>query len=105
MRISDGSSDVCSSDLLEKFRDAVEAEYQRILGSDEAGTLKLLPEDIDYMRSFFPKPAYRPVEQVGTDLAAQAAQEPAFSAWIRSEQRRVGQECVRKCQSRLSPVH
>src|SRR3546814_8982529 len=83
MRISDGSSDVCSSDLLEKFRDAVEAEYQRILGSDEAGTLKLLPEDIDYMRSFFPKPAYRPVEQVGTDLAAQAAQEPAFAAWIK----------------------
>src|SRR3546814_882537 len=48
MRISDWSSDVCSSDL-----------------------------------SFFPKPAYRPVEQVGTDLAAQAAQEPAFAAWIK----------------------
>src|SRR3546814_12799640 len=35
------------------------------------------------MRSFFPKPAYRPVEQVGTDLAAQAAQEPAFADWIK----------------------
>src|SRR3546814_1950037 len=105
MRISDWSSDVCSSDLstaimrifnrfgrrdnihharikvvvknwgLEKFRDAVEAEYQRILGSDEAGTLKLLPEDIDYMRSFFPKPAYRPVEQVGTDRSEEHTSE------------------------------
>src|SRR3546814_3879952 len=67
-----------SSDLnwgLEKFRDAVEAEYQRILGSDEAGTLKLLPEDIDYMRSFFPKPAYRPVEQVGTDRSEEHTSE------------------------------
>src|SRR3546814_13877416 len=71
---------------LEKFRDAVEAEYQRILGSDEDGTLKLLPEDIDYMRSCFPTPAYRPVEQAGTDTPAPAAQETGRGS--RRERRR-----------------
>ena len=68
---------------LEKFRDAVEAEYERILASDEAGTLKLLPQDIDYMRSFFPTPAYRPAAEVEADLGALANGDPGFAAWIK----------------------
>src|SRR3546814_3549935 len=69
MRISDWSSDVCSSDLAERVH--------RIL---EIG------------------PARR---QVG---AARGTEGAAFG-FPRSEERRVGKECVSTCRSRWSPYH
>src|SRR3546814_10557946 len=83
MRISDWSSDVCSSDL----QDMVElriahmgVDLRRV--ADAAGGQ---PEAID-----------RPVE-IMLPIALPERQ--------RSEERRVGKECVSTCRSRWSPYH
>src|SRR3546814_5669128 len=84
MRISDWSSDVCSSDLLE---------------SDGEGLQPALPG---------------PGEQRDDQAGIQAAREQdadrhtrhhAALDGLRSEERRVGKECVRTCRSRWSPSH
>lgn len=68
---------------LERFIETLDAEYKRILDSDEADQLRLHPEDVEYMRGFFPKPEYRPAEAVRADLPALAASNPEFAAWIK----------------------
>jgi sulfite reductase (NADPH) hemoprotein beta-component len=68
---------------LERFIAAVHTEYQRILASAEAETLRLLPEDVDHMRSFFPTPAYRPLAEVRADLSALASEHREFGAWLK----------------------
>src|SRR3546814_14824583 len=97
MRISDWSSDVCSSDLL-KVRGVTTARVplmgvKRKFSSGLLGTL--LPFlIIDAVRREAAKLGYRQVEL----------------SWIlednlpmRSEERRVGKECVSTCRSRWSP--
>src|SRR3546814_4852886 len=67
MRISDWSSDVCSSDLLLSIRRRTSARKAALSGGSE--------------------------ETGGTSGSA------------RSEERRVGKECVSTCRSRWSPYH
>src|SRR3546814_11883783 len=95
MRISDWSSDVCSSDLLAKpFGDDVlhalfdrHAFVQRHLVGGAVG-LHVVPCE--------QQPAF------GRDADARGG-EPGGAA--RSEERRVGKECVSTCRSRWSPYH
>src|SRR3546814_2506282 len=74
VRISDWSSDVCSSDLLVEI-----ADFGQLL------------------------------EQLGQPFAgSQRHGEPRgllYRLWRRSEERRVGKECVSTCRSRWSPYH
>src|SRR3546814_11039513 len=98
MRISDWSSDVCSSDLW--IRDDL-AKYQNNKACDVCIGHRLKPEalavKIDALH----------ISQVAEFSVAQAA------AWFaalnaklrRSEERRVGKECVSTCRSRWSPYH
>src|SRR3546814_8709684 len=86
MRISDWSSDVCSSDL----------------------SLKLLKEIFLVSAS----PQGGEIARVGTRASRPAsrrsARKPASGASAtsaRSEERRVGKECVSTCRSRWSPYH
>src|SRR3546814_6547654 len=84
MRISDWSSDVCSSDLpkaLQGYESAVNHWIIPTLGRKRVGTLK--PSDV------------RAVTRAVFD-AGRAT---------RSEERRVGKECVSTCRSRWSPYH
>src|SRR3546814_13295928 len=80
MRISDWSSDVCSSDLL----------------SDEAamltGSIGMLPSASLNASN---QGLYEPSHGSAPDIAGKN----------RSEERRVGKECVSTCRSRLSPDH
>src|SRR3546814_15828714 len=86
MRISDWSSDVCSSDLQDRgdadrlTRDAAEALAR--LERDLAASSAALARD----------EAGRPVLAARLEAAEQ-----------RSEERRVGKECVSTCRSRWSP--
>src|SRR3546814_20059712 len=88
MRISDWSSDVCSSDLLRVVRFAAKLGFS----IDEATAA--------------PVPALAP-------LLADAAPARLFeeclklflSGYARLEDRRVGQECVSQCRSRWSPYN
>src|SRR3546814_6518648 len=78
MRISDWSSDVCSSDLKGMNRDAFDALVDDQLRAAGADYVALA----GYMRI------------LSSDFVAR-----------RSEERRVGKECVSTCRSRWSPYH
>src|SRR3546814_9731623 len=83
MRISDWSSDVCSSDLGENHRQPLEMPAHH---RDVAGVIM---DAILLLEAGF-------VRFVDDDDAEVA---------IRSEERRVGKECVSTCRSRWSPYH
>src|SRR3546814_16080255 len=89
MRISDWSSDVCSSDLLIE---------------DEAGALVAAAPA--YLKSH--SQGEYVFDQAWADAWTRAGGDyyPKLQiAAPRSEERRVGQECVSTCRSRLSPYH
>src|SRR3546814_10937346 len=104
MRISDWSSDVCSSDLLEVVIAVRAAALNRldllqrqgpglvpgfalphVAGMDVAGEVVSLGKDVTTV-------------SVGDRVVVN----PAV---VRSEERRVGKECVSTCRSRWSPFH
>src|SRR3546814_2558513 len=81
MRISDWSSDVCSSDLAENT--------------------PLTAEDVVFTFQSIADPAFK-----GDPALAQLMQGVVVTARdARSEERRVGKECVSTCRSRWSPYH
>src|SRR3546814_11514750 len=97
MRISDWSSDVCSSDL------RGDASHMPLMlieteSTPNPATLKFLPG--------------RPVMETGTrdfpspeDAAASPLATAPFTLGDRSEERRGGKECVSTCRSRWSPYN
>src|SRR3546814_11524036 len=101
MRISDWSSDVCSSDLLRrqarqlgdgKAIAAVRRAIGKLVQEDEVALPLARPDMMQGQRvEPFGKP--RQFMIMGGEQAA------------RSEERRVGKECVSTCRSRWSPYH
>src|SRR3546814_8225279 len=92
MRISDWSSDVCSSDL----SDGPSADRKLLGQRQPRGTARLLRRrqtlrGDPVLRS---SPPSRRPDQSREDLQH-----------LRSEERRVGKECVSTCRSRWSPYH
>src|SRR3546814_16035404 len=94
MRISDWSSDVCSSDLETPQRPA---------------------SNLPPLSLHIPEPRYRPGDTrdfgdievpavAATPRPGEATKHEAMRE-LRSEERRVGKECVGKCRSRWSPYH
>src|SRR3546814_6218658 len=81
MRISDWSSDVCSSDL-NNLRQVFSQTYEPV-NRDLEELAKTLS-----------------IEYFGIDASVVPSLDPAES---RSEERRVGKECVSTCRSRWSP--
>ena len=74
---------------------AVTEEAGRLLGADSAGMSRFEPDDTQTVVAAWP--ADREHIVPGTRL-------PVFDG-VRSEERRVGKECVRLCRSRWSPYH
>src|SRR3546814_20589878 len=104
MRISDWSSDVCSSDLLRhRWATFDLAKANALL--DELG----LERGSDGIRTL---PDGRPLAIV-VETAGESSEETdvlqlIHDSWLkagRSEERRVGKECVSTCRSRCSPYH
>src|SRR3546814_14168033 len=90
MRISDWSSDVCSSDL----SGLPSLAYSTHPSNDRSR--QALPPN-----SFGWRPCLREMK-----LSASLSPIAPSRAWIhRSEERRVGKECVSTCSSRWSPYH
>src|SRR3546814_6766598 len=81
MRISDWSSDVCSSDLLEKLGAAVGTDAPDFSGAEDC--FQVL-RAANFAASVWPRIAGK-------------------TALVRSAERRVGKECVSTCRSRWSP--
>src|SRR3546814_17475563 len=106
MRISDWSSDVCSSDLRdEPFK---QGKPNDILDRGAAGPR---PRRLSRRRKNESAPRRRRADAAATGRVRQLSL-PAVRAQglsdrqgdtIRSEERRVGQECVSTCRSRWSP--
>src|SRR3546814_6883568 len=86
MRISDWSSDVCSSDL-RSWKDGISLRDSRSLAPSRRGGREA--------------PSWSPLQAAGYS----AAQRRQMSKKLRSEERRVGKECVSTCRYRWSPSH
>src|SRR3546814_10958580 len=98
MRISDWSSDVCSSDL---FKTIIPA----------AGIVMCLQGVVEVARCIrcirdgkWP-PRLHDVEETETAIMHEREYLEKHAAEQRSEERRVGKECVSTCRSRWSPIH
>src|SRR3546814_12256836 len=90
LRISDGSSDVCSSDLVKA--DLTYAwSVRTIWGIDGAGARQ---QAVSGDNVFANLGVVTPVGKIA-----------AFAYLVSSEERRVGKECVSTCRSRWSPAH
>src|SRR3546814_11612703 len=91
MRISDWSSDVCSSDLRMQVR--AYNYWASLLGDRSLPSIEdLVPQDLEDFGPF----------SVLLDFST-GLENPAIV--YRSEERRVGKECVSTCRSRWSPYH
>src|SRR3546814_13344060 len=98
MRISDWSSDVCSSDLPEKAERR--NEYQRTWRARQIKASKKTREQPLYLTSGKLWCARHDTAFVFRRSRLHGCPEKG-----RSEERRVGKECVRTCRSRWSPYH
>src|SRR3546814_12025528 len=100
MRISDWSSDVCSSDL----RPADDAGLRRGLGLRHGGGGQRQRQQRggkatrQTLHPGTPSTTKRPRQRMPCGL-------PRTDSNSRSEERRVGKECVSTCRSRWSPYH
>src|SRR3546814_5737481 len=104
MRISDWSSDVCSSDLI----------AQRALSGHAAVVdVALLSASMWLMQRSITQATVEGVQRIPAPTRAQISnplvntyrtQDGRFVS-LRSEERRVGKECVSTCRSRWSPYH
>src|SRR3546814_10302637 len=83
MRISDWSSDVCSSDLE--------------CGEDQRGRTPASEKPQPIMKAR--------IDRVASPIPTRKAELPNRKCFSRSEERRVGTECVSTCRSRWSPYH
>src|SRR3546814_10613321 len=91
MRISDWSSDVCSSDLVALKEFANQGQRAELKVGDEVEVYLDRMEDKNGEAVLSREKARR--EEAWTQLEK------------RSEERRVGKECVSTCRSRWSPYH
>src|SRR3546814_16634765 len=98
MRFSDWSSDVCSSDLL---RTTHQAEEHALLGLPVAQPGLEIDEMSGHVLTRDPLALDLP------QCLQLAHGQLELRSWHpdRSEERRVGKECVRTCRSRWSPYH
>src|SRR3546814_11278469 len=102
MRISDWSSDVCSSDLCGS------GQQPAHLAQRGHENLDLLVRVVERQRRAAGGADAEPLQQrvravlAGTDRHALDVEQ---GGQVRSEERRVGQECVSTCRSRWSPYH
>src|SRR3546814_3846974 len=90
MRISDWSSDVCSSDLMKSNMEWI----KRTMAANDlvaAGPMRIISTELG--RENYTFDIAQPVRKAGSG-----------EDW-RSEERRVGKECVSTCRSRWSPDH
>src|SRR3546814_5867379 len=113
MRISDWSSDVCSSDLTRRSASPLTPEYYSGIFEGRADILRISRTDthleVFMFKSLLPSAAAAFALLI-TPVAASAhtklvSSTPAANSTVRSEERRVGKECVSTCRSRWSPDH
>src|SRR3546814_12066306 len=105
MRISDWSSDVCSSDLFNvQTAHALDEQQQRVL----RWLLRETFEPQNFGSTSFLKVRHTHARRHTTHATHHTPMYVArgrISSALRSEERRVGKECVSTCRSRCSPYY
>src|SRR3546814_12413776 len=99
MRISDWSSDVCSSDLLNRVR-RISGGVIRAFAGIITTTGAFAGDNGPAASARLNKP-----NGVAVDAAGNVYIADTENHRVRSEARRVGKECVNTCRSRGSPYH
>src|SRR3546814_14561210 len=98
MRISDWSSDVCSSDLCVEKR-IVSPVGSAVMGQSHKGVGPGITDAVAERHHALPQPT----NSRGGKLHIAGKEHRAWSSTDRSEERRVGKECVSTCRFRWSP--
>src|SRR3546814_14083547 len=102
MRISDWSSDVCSSDLLDSHWHKDSAIAGAVLASDKHGRVRIVESDTNI--------AFALLGEDIEKISRVEADDQIFAGvvdfdFFRSEERRVGKECVSTVRSWWVPYH
>src|SRR3546814_15750515 len=108
MRISDWSSDVCSSDLLASRQPPITPEppvWQALLASTTHFALYAFMVAMPVAGWVILSASGKTIPFFGLELPALVGQSKTLAEQVRSEERRVGKECVSTCRSRWSPYH
>src|SRR3546814_12264792 len=109
MRISDWSSDVCSSDLdqpsLPRRGTLVGLIGSAFYGGNLLRPPRAILERADEAALHHVGDSAEHVLTVAPDLLSQVRLGDGLAMLDRSEERRVGKECVSTCRSRWSPAH
>src|SRR3546814_3028743 len=101
MRISDWSSDVCSSDL---FAPEEEFAWRLLCSTGSKAHLEQL-QQVNNLENYRKAQSEQEIYQaLGLDYIEPELRE-GLEEVSRSEERRVGKECVSTCRSRWSPYH
>src|SRR3546814_5013216 len=105
MRISDWSSDVCSSDLAFEWPIAADAQAGEtgLRVRDSNGNELADGDNVVVIKDQKVKGSSIPLKQGTMIRGIRLVEDDA--GHIRSEERRVGKECVSTCRSRWSPYH
>src|SRR3546814_15368722 len=100
MRISDWSSDVCSSDLADIIRNDGVVSFKK-------NTLVRVPLRLGDDAFIDSRISQSKAEDLVKTMTAFRNLMDVYkvSEYMRSEERRVGKECVSTCRSRWSPYH
>src|SRR3546814_13484995 len=108
MRISDWSSDVCSSDLAVMRGGGVDREIRVILDPARLQGYGIAAAQVNMqLRQLNANQAGGRAEVAGAEQSMRVLgnAQSAYALGQRSEERRVGKECVSPCRSRWSPYH
>src|SRR3546814_20888379 len=100
MRISDLSSDVCSSDLGKSTTMAAMIDY---LNTHKHHHILTIEDPIEFVHE--PRKCLINQREVHRDTQSFSTALRSALREDRSEERRVGKECVSTCRSRWSPFH
>src|SRR3546814_14200268 len=103
MRISDWSSDVCSSDLIALADAALTVPLNPAFASLNLAQAVLLVGHAWFLAGDATPPTQ--LETNGGKPASKAELVNFFEGLESSEERRVGKECVMSCRYRLPPAH
>src|SRR3546814_2580571 len=97
MRINDWSSDVCSSDLVAT---GLASRPHQFRFTHQATSHSIIIPRVSSERRH-----YIPFGILSADCIISDSAQAVYDAELRSEERRVGKECVSTCRSRWSPYH
>src|SRR3546814_5948340 len=104
LRISDWSSDVCSSDL-HGLKIGTIADLIQYRSEHESMVERIASRNVQTPWGEFQAVAYRDLASGALHLALAHGNITPETETLRSEERRVGKECVSTCRSRWSSCH